>query len=328
MRHRLQAAICTDLPFRYDSVYAGSIEAQIRDLTDLRPAVLTTREIRSGNADLSEIEVIFGTWGITKFTESDLDQMPRLSAVFYAAGSVRSFAENLFKRGITVCSAWQANAYPVAEFALAHILLGCKGFFRNSAALRHPAASNWRGDAPLGPGIYQQRIGLIGQGAIGKKVLKLLEPFDLLPVTFDSYPTLDMDELAEIFRTCQVVTNHLADKPHLRKIFTADLFRLMPEGATFINTGRGAQVHEADLVRVMRERPDLTAILDVTDPEPPLHDSPLRQLPNIHLSSHISGSINQETHRMSEYMIEEFKRWSLGQPLQHEVSPQEFALLA
>ena len=53
------------------------------------------------------------------------------------------------------------------------------------------------------------------------------------------------------------------------------LFQRMREGATFINTGRGAQVVEADLIRVLRERPDVTALLDVTFPEPPDADSAL-----------------------------------------------------
>ena len=59
------------------------------------------------------------------------------------------------------------------------------------------------------------------------------------------------------------------------------LFASMREGATFINTGRGAQVIEADLIAVLKARPDLTALLDVTWPEPPAPDSELWRLPNV-----------------------------------------------
>jgi phosphoglycerate dehydrogenase-like enzyme len=87
-------------------------------------------------------------------------------------------------------------------------------------------------------------------------------------------------------------------------------------------------VDHDDLVNVLKERPDLTAVLDVTDPEPPEMSSPLRSLPNVQLSAHISGSINRETRRMSLCMLEEFKRWRAGEALQHEVKAEDFALLA
>ena len=96
----------------------------------------------------------------------------------------------------------------------------------------------------------------------------------------------------------------------------------MRYGATFINTGRGAQVNEADMIAVLKERPDLTALLDVTYPEPPEPGSELYTLPNVKLSGHIAGSINNEVHRMSEYMIDEFKRFISGGELRYEVKEE------
>ena len=94
----------------------------------------------------------------------------------------------------------------------------------------------------------------------------------------------------------------------------------MRENATFINTGRGAQVVEADLIETLRERPDLTALLDVTFPEPPAADSELYRLSNVQLSSHIAGSMNDEVVRMADFMIEEFIAWEAGKPLRYQVT--------
>jgi len=69
--------------------------------------------------------------------------------------------------------------------------------------------------------------------------------------------------------------------------------------ATFINTGRGAQVVEEALADVLRSRPDLTAVLDVTWPEPPVAGHPFYSLPNCVLTPHIAGSSGDEVHRMS-----------------------------
>ena len=87
----------------------------------------------------------------------------------------------------------------------------------------------------------------------------------------------------------------------------------------YINTGRGRQVNEPELAEVLEERPDLTALLDVTDPEPPRADSKLYRLPNVILSPHIAGSWNDELHRMSDYMIEEYRRYAAGEPCFYEV---------
>jgi phosphoglycerate dehydrogenase-like enzyme len=94
----------------------------------------------------------------------------------------------------------------------------------------------------------------------------------------------------------------------------------MQQGATFINTGRGQQINEQELIEVLKERPDLYALLDVTWPEPPPDGSPLYTLANVKLSSHIAGSIGNEVVRMADLVIEEFLCWQAGLPLQHEVT--------
>lgn len=325
----IHAAFCTDHAHRFQTVYGGEQEARLRAMVRMLPQVLTSEAILSArDGEFADIAVLFSTWGMPRLSDEALDNLPSLRAVFYAAGSVKGFAEPYLQRGIAVSSAWQANAIAVADFTVAHILLACKGYFRNVESLRGPNARRWRGIVPDAPGIYGQRIGVIGQGAVGRRIIQLLEPFDLIPVPFDGFPNFDHEELRRIFQTCHVVTNHLPDKENTRRIYNGELFRLLPLHATFINTGRGAQVDEDALVQVLSERRDLTAIIDVTCPEPPAMDSPLRRLPNIHLSSHISGSINEETRRMAVLMIEEFERWLSGQPLQFQVTPEIFATLA
>ena len=101
----------------------------------------------------------------------------------------------------------------------------------------------------------------------------------------------------------------------------------MREGATFINTGRGAQVVEADLIAVLEARPDLTALLDVTWPEPPAADSKLWALPNALISPHIGGTIGHEVTRLADCAIGEFERWQAGQPLRYQVTREVLATM-
>jgi phosphoglycerate dehydrogenase-like enzyme len=93
----------------------------------------------------------------------------------------------------------------------------------------------------------------------------------------------------------------------------------MRQKATFINTGRGRTVVTADLVQVLRSRPDLTALLDVTDPEPLPVGHPLWDVPNAFITSHIAGSIGDEVLRLADYAIEEFDRFRHGKSLRYQV---------
>lgn len=107
-----------------------------------------------------------------------------------------------------------------------------------------------------------------------------------------------------------------------------DLFKLMPKNATFINTGRGAQVVEEDLIRILKERADLTAVLDVTFPEPPLPESKFYTLPNCVLTPHIAGSLGNEKWRMSEYMYDEFIRYKNGEKTLYGVTEKMLETMA
>ena len=125
--------------------------------------------------------------------------------------------------------------------------------------------------------------------------------------------------LEEAFAAAQVISNHLPDRDDNVGVLNGKMFRAMRPGAVFINTGRGRQVNEKEMIEVLEERPDLTALLDVTYPEPPEEGSKLYTLPNVRLSPHIAGSLNDEVKRMSRFMIDEYKRFAAGEPCLYEV---------
>jgi len=102
----------------------------------------------------------------------------------------------------------------------------------------------------------------------------------------------------------------------------------MWKNAVFINTGRGAQVVEDDLVRVLRERPDLTALLDVTNPEPVEEGHPFYTLPNCLLTPHIAGSAGDEVARMGLYMLRECENYLSGKPNPYEVTEKMLQTMA
>ena len=292
-----------------DYVYSEAQRKQIAEVADLMPEIVNAGNFDS--VDLKDVEVIFSTWGMMCFTGEQLDRMPNLKAVFYGAGATDYFARPLLARGIKVISAWKANAIPVAEFVLAQIILSMKNYFSN----------NWNNKF-AGPGCYGETVALIGAGAISSKLQEMLKVLNLNVLVIPSRPERRTVSLEEAFRTAYVVSNHLPNREDNQKVLTKELFASMRQGATFINTGRGAQVDEAGLIEVLKARPDLTALLDVTFPEPPEAGSELYTLPNVRLTSHIAGSLNDEVHRMADYVIGDYLHFAAGEPLEHEVTEE------
>jgi phosphoglycerate dehydrogenase-like enzyme len=270
------------------------------------------------------------------FTEAHFAAMPKLRAVFYAAGNVKAFATPLVERGVVLVSAWAVNAIPTAELVYAQILLTCRGYFRGVrqyAATRDAAAAkDFRRAGAAG-----ETIGLIGTGFIAQKLTKHLHAHGFRVIASASDPFLtdararemgvERVPLEEVFARSFVVSNHVPDLPSTKHLLGGALFERMREGATFINSGRGAQVVEAELARVLAARPDLTALLDVTFPEPPAPESPLWRLPNVVMSPHIGGTIGDEVGRLADCVIEEFLAWREGQPLRFQVTREVLATM-
>lgn len=279
-------------------------------------------------------EFIFSTWGMPVFSSEEIKScFPNLKAVFYAAGTVKYFAEPFLKNGVKVFSAWAANAVPVAEYTVAQIVLANKGFFKT---MRYTDNAKARETLSNYSGNYGVKVGIIGVGMIGKLVAERLKDYDIEVLAFDKFLSDEKAEeygvrkvtLEELFGECQVVSNHLADNEQTKGMLGKELFVKMPQYATFINTGRGAQVIEKDLIEVLKKREDLTAILDVTYPEPPDKSSELYTLKNCILTPHIAGSTGNEVGRMAQYMKDEYENLVNTNPCKYEVTLQMLETMA
>lgn len=316
-----------------DRVYGEGRRQRLAAAATLHPQVIGDANAADHADALAAAEAAFTTWGIPKFMAADPGRLPRLKAIFYAAGSVQHFARPWLDRGVTVVSAWHANGQVVAEYTLAQVLLGLKGYF---LASRLAAAPDTRGRKRDGGGILGGTVALLGAGAVGRGVIRLLRTFPVNLVVFDSF--LSDDDAAEMgvakvsleeaFRAADVVSNHLANNAQTVGMLHGGLFATMRDEAVFINTGRGAQVREDELVAELRRRPTLTAVLDVTHPEPPAADSPLYGLPNVVLTPHIAGAMGRDVVRMADVMIEEYRAFVEGRPLRFAVNQKMLATMA
>ena len=321
-------ALFYNYPGGEGEVFGQGRRARIAALGALYPHVVHAGNFEEHAPSLAGLEAILATWGMPDLSDAQLDRLPRLQAVFYAAGNVKAFAPRLVERGIVLTSAWAINAIPVAEMCLSQILLSLRGYFR--ATRRYRDLRSAEAKAFHRPGVNGETVGLIGMGHIGSRLAGLLRGFPVKVIAHDPFlgaaraAELGVERvgLDELFRRAYVVSNHIPDLPETRGTLGAKLFEAMREGATFLNTGRGAQVVEAELARVLEARPDLTALLDVTWPEPPEASSPLWRLPNVAISPHIGGTVGDEVVRLADSAIEEFEAWLAGRPLRWRVTAE------
>lgn len=288
-----------------------------------------------------DVTEIFSTWYMPSFTITEIKQyFPSLKAIYYAAGTVKDFAEPFLLQGVRVFSAARANGIIVAQFVAAQIVLANKGYFQAQQAYNWPIMRRGfniaRTCAEEKYGNFEAKIGIIGCGTIGSKVVELLKPYRLDIFIYDPYITNEQViklgvkkvEMEELFRYCDVITNHLPDITNTKGILNYNLFSKMKPTATFINTGRGRQVIEKDLSRAMRKNPRMCALLDVTIHEPLWPWSPLYWCKNVFLTPHIAGSLSNEFGSLVEYIVQTYQDISNGKQSPSEIRIEELTKLS
>ena len=265
---------------------------------------------------LRDCEIAVASWHDTGLTGTILEACPRLRLWEYAAGSVKHmFGPHLAGRDITIASCAPANAENVAEHTLGLLIVGLKRVLEN-------VADNRTGRTPKPHNVRvlaSSTVGLVGASQIGRRVIRMLKPFEPTVLVYDPYlsaaeaATLGVRKVDDLLSLCaasHAVSLHAPSLPATRHMFSTAQFRAMADDAVFINTARGALVDEAALVAEL-EKGRLFAYLDVTDPEPAPEESPLRRLPNVALTSHIAGIADRKFGRQAVDDVERFLR---GEP--------------
>lgn len=286
---------------------------------------------------MSKAEILLTGWGCPMLTPEVLRAAPHLRLIAHAAGTVKYNVDPLaYANGIRVTHAAEANAIPVAEYTLAAILFANKRIFELRDLYRADPtrrSSYATMDEPIGN--YRRTIGLVGASRIGRRVAAMLAGFDFTVLLYDPFvhpgdPVTAVAELVELdslMARSNVVSLHAPSLPSTRGMLGARQLRLMQDGATFINTARGALVDEAALIAELQTG-RVSAILDVTDPEIPPPNSPLFHMPNVFLTPHVAGAVGTERARLGRMAVEEVERYVRGEPMLFEVQPALLERLA
>ncbi|MBL1112071.1 hydroxyacid dehydrogenase [Streptomyces sp. 110] len=301
------------------------------DLLDLDPGlVLDDFTTPAARRALADTELLVTGWGCPPLDRRTLDAAPRLRAVVHTAGTVRHhITDACWERGIEVSSAAAANAVPVAEYTVAMILLSNKRVLDIARDYRAERRTiDWNERYP-DAGNYRRTVGILSASAIGRLVIELLRPYDLDLLLYDPYVTAQEAKelgarqvpLRELFAGSDVISVHTPLLPATQGLVSRELLAAMPDGATLINTARGAVVDQEALTEeVVAGR--IRAVLDVTVPELLPVDSPLYDCDNALITPHIAGSKSGELRRLADLAIGEIEHYVTGHPFAHPVRPE------
>jgi D-3-phosphoglycerate dehydrogenase len=185
-------------------------------------------------------------------------------------------------RGIVVTRAPASNTPAVAEHTLAMILALAKQLRPIGAAM---AGGGWREDAPPVRDMAGLRLGLVGDGSIGRAVKPLAEAFGMV-VTLCGRA----GALADLLAQSDVLSLHCPYSAATHHMIDAAALAAMPPGSFVVNTARGGLIDEAALLAALETGHIAGAALDVFENEPPPPDHPLRTHPRMIVTAHMAGT--------------------------------------
>ncbi|MFP3683135.1 NAD(P)-dependent oxidoreductase [Bacillus sp. SIMBA_026] len=162
-------------------------------------------------------------------------------------------------------------------------------------------------------------VGLIGFGAVGQRIARLLAAFDCKVLYYDPFVRHENREyekttIERVFSESDIVSVHLPRTEETIGLIGARHFQLMKQEAVFVNTSRAAVTDREELLRVLKERRIKGAILDVFYHEPPeSSDYELISLPNVLATPHLAGATFEVEDHHVKILNEALFKWKQDQ---------------
>ncbi|MBB5888788.1 NAD(P)-dependent oxidoreductase [Lactovum miscens] len=228
-----------------------------------------------------------------KVDHSLLSVAKKLKLVQTGAGYDNVDIDACTQLGIWAANAAGVNSQAVAEHVMALILSYYKNIPFLDAFMKNRIDENQLGYT--GSELKGKTIGIIGFGAIGKKVAEFCRAFDMYVLAYARNPNVQsngfvkMTDFDHLVSASDIVTVHASLNPQTKQLINKEVFKKMKNTALFINTARGGIVNERDLIDALKNGDIAGACLDVFESEPLPTDSELRELRNVILTPHTAG---------------------------------------
>jgi D-3-phosphoglycerate dehydrogenase len=252
-------------------------------------------------------------------------------------GPVNVNVEAASERGIAVCYAPGRNAPAAAEYAVGLMLAAMRRIPEAHGSL---SSGQWRGEfyayEECGVELDGATVGLVGFGAIGRRVARVLVTFGARVFAYDPFvDATDIEEaggssveLDELLERSRVVSLHARLSPDTRGMIGGREISRMPQGSVLVNTARGGLLDYDALCDALESGHLGAAALDVYPEEPIPEDSRLLKAPRLVLSPHIAGATKETAQRAARIAAAEVGRYVRGEHLVNVINSEAIGDLA
>jgi glyoxylate reductase len=246
----------------------------------------------------------------------ELDLLPDLRLVAnYGVGYDRVDVAACRERGVAVTNTPGVLDAAVADLTLALILACRRHLVESDRFVREGRwRRGWARPELLGRDLEGATLGVVGFGRIGRQVATRAQAFGMRIVFHRRSGGLPLDDL---LRTADVVSLHVPLTPGTQGLVSRERLALLQDGATLINTARGAIVDEDALVEELASG-RISAGLDVFADEPRVPER-LLELPNVVLAPHIASATVETRAAMTRVLVQNVLAFLRSEPLPNEV---------
>jgi D-2-hydroxyacid dehydrogenase (NADP+) len=276
--------------------------------------VKSPSELQGGLEDI-DVLVAFGI----SVDDGIVRRARRLKWIQSLATGVDHFLRCPSLRAETILTSARGIHGPAMRETVAYLMLTLS--HETPRLVRQQAEHRWDRSRPW-PLVARKTAVLVGTGISGSAVGELLQAFGLRVVGVSRTPRSEKgfddmahtDRLAEVAREADYLVNIMPGGPLNSNLIGADVFNAMKPTAFFVNIGRGETVDEAALVEALRTRRFAGAALDVFQSEPLPADSPLWDMPNVFVTSHIGGLFDEYEDYVMPLLSENMRHFLSGRP--------------
>ncbi len=221
------------------------------------------------------------------------------------------------ERGITVVNFPGYGSNMVAQWTLSLIMLLASNIDKYQVAVKN---HHWLSSQFAFPicELADKTLGIIGFGAIGKRVAKMATVIGLKILVNTRYtddtPYVEFVDKEHVYRESDILSLHGNLDEHTRDMINKDTFAKMQKHAFLINTARAGLINKVDLYHALKQKIIAGAALDGYWDEPPQANDPLLQLDNIIVTPHMAWASKETRQRLLHHIAQQIENFAAGKP--------------